>query len=633
MSYQLNRTNGTVLTDLIDGQIDTDSTNLTLVGRNYSGYGEFFNENFIKLLENFANTAAPSNPLEGQTWWDTNEQRLKIFNGAQWKAAGGPYVQSTRPQMVAGDLWIDNLNNQLYAYDGTDTILIGPGYTQTQGKSGFETFSILDDQSRSRTVEKFYIAGELVGVFSAVTFTPIFSQEIEELITETNPRGTIFEGFNIVDKVNFKIYGAAESANSLVTGTGEIVTADQFLPSNSNGLTVGTLTIQNSGGLTIGLSQNNVQKVVGPRFYIENQVSDQDLSLRVRSTKYQSLIVDALYIDASEGRVGIFTTDRLPQYTLDVEGDLRITGNLLVEGDTTSVEVATIRVEDKNIELATTGNGTIGDDSAADEGGLIVKSSQGDKTLQWKSASNAWTSNKNIDLDNNNNVYMIGGNPKLSNDSLIGVRFANDLETIGKLNYLDVDDININGATITASPNIGSFSIVSNNGIFVTAGGPITVTDNQKITGVANPTNPQDVATKAYADSQIISETVVFSMDISGLGTGVTLQNNVAQFLNDLYPPAVENNGKMARIHTTQYSGATVENITVTVSQSPDESGMIVKSAISVDSNGTQNESVIQDFVGTSNGSSGNVNLNPIRGMMTYQSNGSNWVHQETITY
>lgn len=632
MSYQLNKTNGTVLTDLIDGQIDTASTNLTLVGRNYSGYGEFFNENFIKLLENFANTAAPSNPLEGQLWWDTNEQRLKVFDGAQWKASGGPYVQADRPQMVAGDLWIDNLNNQFYAYDGTDTILIGPAFTQTQGKTGFETFSILDEQSRSRTVAKFFIGGELVGVFSAITFTPIFSQEIEELITEENPRGTIFEGFNIVDADNFKIYGTVESANSLVTGAGEIVTADQFLPSDSNGITVGTLTIQNSGGLIIGLSQNNVQKVVGPRFYIENQIRDHDLSLRVRSTAFESLIVDAIKINAANGRVGIFTTNRDPAYTLDVEGDLRITGNLLVEGDTTSVEVATIRVEDKNIELATTGNGTIGDDSAANEGGLIVKSSQGDKTFQWKNASDAWTSNKNIDLDDSNDVYMIGGSPKLSNDSLTNIRFANDLETIGKLDYLDVDDININGATITASPNIGSFSIVSNNGIFVTAGGDFAIVDNQKIVGVANPTQPQDVATKSYTDNEIATETIVFSMDITGLGIGTTLQNNIAQYLNDLYPAATANNGKIARIHTTSYTGATVEGINVTVTLDPDTSGVLTKSTIAVDSDGTKNESVIQDIVST-NTATGSVVLTPARGLMTYQSNGTSWIHQSTVTY
>ena len=56
MSYKLNKTNGELLVDLVDGQLDTTSTDISLVGRNYKGYGEAFNENLIKLLENFAKT-------------------------------------------------------------------------------------------------------------------------------------------------------------------------------------------------------------------------------------------------------------------------------------------------------------------------------------------------------------------------------------------------------------------------------------------------------------------------------------------------------------------------------------------------------------------------------------------------
>jgi hypothetical protein len=339
VSYQLNKTNGDLLTDLVDGQIDNLSTNLTLVGRNYSGYGEYFNENFIKLLENFANTAAPSNPLTGQVWWDTNDQRLKVYDGAVWKASGGPFVQNTRPQMVAGDLWIDNLKNQLYAYDGTDLILVGPQYTEAQGKSGFEIDSILDEQSRSRSVVKLFVANTLVAVISYLDFTPNYAERILGLVTDANPDGRIFTGFNIIDKDNFKYRGIADSANALVTGAGVVRTADSFLPSNANGETVGTLKILNNGGLTIGASQANVQKVVGPRFYIENQLNDDDISLRVSSSAYGSITVDAIYVDASLGRVGIFTTERLPQYTLDVEGDLRVTGNMIVEGTRTSLEV------------------------------------------------------------------------------------------------------------------------------------------------------------------------------------------------------------------------------------------------------------------------------------------------------
>ena len=100
---------------------------------------------------------------------------------------------------------------------------------------------------------------------------------------------------------NFKFRGTADSAGALVTAGGVVRTADSFLPSTASGITTGTLTIQNSGGLTIGLSQNNVQKVVGPRFYIENQLTDHDLSLRVKSSSFGAISVDAIYVDASAG--------------------------------------------------------------------------------------------------------------------------------------------------------------------------------------------------------------------------------------------------------------------------------------------------------------------------------------------
>ena len=627
MSYQLNKTDGTLLTDLIDGQIDNTSTNLVLVGRNYTGYGEYFNENMIKLLENFSNSAAPSNPLTGQIWWDTNEQRLKVYDGAVWKASGGPYVQDTRPQMVAGDLWIDNLNRQVYAYDGGNLgdILIGPSYTEQQGVSGFKIESILDEQSRSRTVAVLYIGGTAAGYFSNIQFTPTYSQRIEGLITATNPNGTIFPGFNIIDKANFKYRGIADAANALVTGAGTVRTADSFLPSNANGVTVGTLTIQNSGGLTIGLSQNNVQKVVGPRFYIENQLTDHDMSMRVKSNAYGNITVDAIYVDASEGRVGIFTTNRLPQYTLDVEGDLRVTGNLLVEGTQTQIDVNTLQVEDINIELAITSDGTTLVDSAVDGGGIILRAAGTDKTLVYDHSNAAWASNQNFNLVNNSSSYQINGTPKLSFDRVEPtVRFAYGLEEIGTLNYLDVDNININGKTITSTLDM---VLTAASGINITAGGTISVLDNQLITGVATTDaatgDDSDVTNKIYVDTQIAVEPIVFSMDITGLGAGTTLEEAVRDYLSDMYPPKVLSNGKIARIHTTSYAGATVDGVDVESVKS--------LTLIAVDSNGTQNESVVQDVVFAP--ASGSVVLEPTRTLMVYECNGTTWSHQSTTTY
>ena len=114
MAYQINKTNGDLLVNLVDGQVNTQTTDISLIGRNYSGFGESINENFVKMLENFTNTQAPATPLTGQLWYDSGEARLKLYDGAQFKSAGGPIVSPTQPQMVTGDLWIDNQNNKLY---------------------------------------------------------------------------------------------------------------------------------------------------------------------------------------------------------------------------------------------------------------------------------------------------------------------------------------------------------------------------------------------------------------------------------------------------------------------------------------------------------------------------------------
>ena len=644
MSYQLNKTDGTLLTELIDGQTDQSSTNLTFFGKNFTGYGEHLNENFIKLLENFSNSSAPSNPLTGQTWWDNSENRLKVYDGNVWKSSGGPFVQNSRPQMVAGDLWINNQTNQVFAYDGTDDILVGPVYTSLQGKSGFEIQSILDTQSRSRTVASLYINNNLVAVISDLEFTPVTEQRIQELVTEDNTVGKIFKGINVVNQSQFIFRGTSISANGLTNSQDEIISVAQLLPSDRNGVTTGSLSIQNSAGLTIGESQNNIQKVIGENFYIENQIRNQDIYLRVRSESFAGTIVNAISIDAANGRVGIFNTNRDPEYTLDVQGDLRVTGNLLVEGDTVNVEVSTLTVEDKTIELATLSDSVLGDDTVADGGGIIVKSSQGDKSFLWINSTNSWTVNTNFDLSSDSLEYKINGQTKLSNDSLSNILYADDLVRIGTLQNLNVDNVNVNSNWVKSgslialgdpSDNAVKLRLIGTSGIDITAYGDIAITDNQKITGVANPTNNQDVANKIYTDTAVASDALVLTMDITGLsdpdipGTNDGPVNDVLSYLTTLYPPNSLNNGKIARILAISYTGTTVSGINVTIGTSPDTTKVLTKSLIAVDSNGTQNESVVQD-IASSNAASGVATLNPTRYLMIFSSNGVSWSHDST---
>ena len=153
MSYRINRTDGELLVDLTDGIIDNTTTNLTLIGKNYQGFGELVNENFVKLLENFASTTQPTNPMTGQLWYDKQDQRLKIFNGTVFRSASGTIIQSSQPSnLTKGDLWVDNAKNRLYIYDGADLILVGPNYDGDQGKTTFEAASQVDTSNIQRQI-------------------------------------------------------------------------------------------------------------------------------------------------------------------------------------------------------------------------------------------------------------------------------------------------------------------------------------------------------------------------------------------------------------------------------------------------------------------------------------------------
>jgi len=96
MAYTVNKTNGSVLTTVSDGTID-NTTDLTLIGKNYSGYGEILNENFVKLLENFASGSQPASPISGQLWWDTDTSQLKVYNGAVFKVISSSTSSSSQP--------------------------------------------------------------------------------------------------------------------------------------------------------------------------------------------------------------------------------------------------------------------------------------------------------------------------------------------------------------------------------------------------------------------------------------------------------------------------------------------------------------------------------------------------------
>jgi hypothetical protein len=158
MPYILNKTNGAILTTIEDASLDV-TTNLTFVGRNYSGYGETVNENFLKLLENFANTTQPSKPVMGQLWFDTGSQQLKVCSdGKTFKGLANMYVQSTTPNLPKrGDLWWDSTNKQLKSYDGATFLIIGPP-TSATAKGSWVSVDELDASTSTNSIETLFEA-------------------------------------------------------------------------------------------------------------------------------------------------------------------------------------------------------------------------------------------------------------------------------------------------------------------------------------------------------------------------------------------------------------------------------------------------------------------------------------------
>ena len=524
MAYTINRTNGTVLTTLIDGQVDT-TTDLTLIGKNFSGYGEHLNENFVKLLENFSGIAQPPRPILGQLWYDTTSARLMVYGLTGWKAAGGPIVQSQSPlNFSTGDLWIDNDENQMWFFDGSDLILAGQIWKRSQGKTGFVAETLFDRNNNAKPVLYLYVRDSLLGVFSSEDFTPTPAlQGFTELK----------KGYNTNSLISSTFYTTVSNAQTLTN-----LTASQFMRSDRDTVNSDSITIQNNKGLIIGSNEIVEFKVTGTTAIIENVASGADISLRITNTGGKK---DALYVDSSTSRVGIFTDS--PQQTLDINGTLRVRGDFLVEGDTVNMAVSTLTVEDKTIEIAYTGDSSATTDLAANGAGLIIKGTT-DKKILYNDVTKSFDLTENVNLAAGK-VFRIGGIEVLSGNTLSSaITSAPGITSIGPQESLTVDDLYLNNNRIAVTVDNQDLELEP------LGTGNVAIIGNKRITGVGYPVDFQDAVPKYYTEAY--AKLMPISLALIQNGLEGALNTNIISILNDIANPVLFIIGKEAYVHLQQ---------------------------------------------------------------------------------
>jgi hypothetical protein len=310
MAYTVNKTNSAASPNqytVQDGVVNTQ-TDLSFVGKGYAGYGEVIAENFLALMENFANPTAPTKPIQGQLWYDTAESRLKIYTGSTFVPPGAnvPF-QSTAPgALTQGDIWIDSDTGQMYYYNGASSVLVGPPST-TGTTNGFVFDSIFDSLENTQNITKLFNDGNLIAIVSEDTFTPR---------TSITGFATVKKGITLTTAItDAKFQGTATDSDSLGGAL-----ASTFMKSNGNDTTSGTLGVVNDGGLQVGVDSDLSITVDSTGVIVSNVISDTDITFKMNDGGTTTTLMT---LDGSVSRVGIGTIT--PTTKLDVSGTVNAT--------------------------------------------------------------------------------------------------------------------------------------------------------------------------------------------------------------------------------------------------------------------------------------------------------------------
>jgi microcystin-dependent protein len=355
--YQVNFTDfvnkGSIIVD--DGTSNSTDTSLVFPGRNFANYGKIVNENFLHLLENFANNTAPINPVEGQLWYNNTDgiDQLQIYDGTQWVSAGGLKKANSEPEAsgsILGDLWVDTANKQLYIYSGSGYILVGPDFSEGAA-TGARFVNVVSTTNVENPVIINYVNNIPVSIISNTEFTPKLS---------ISGFSTIRIGVNL--RSNAKYYGTAEKAETLLV-SGTPTDGALFARLNASNVFDRSIRINNNGGLIIGENQTLALSIAGSIAEIRNIANDGSIDFKVNSGG-TSLTAMRIF-NNTKITIG---SNKIPTEALDVVGNIKTSGTVtILNSDTIATALSVSGSTTISENLSVTGTITVGDNLITDD--------------------------------------------------------------------------------------------------------------------------------------------------------------------------------------------------------------------------------------------------------------------------
>jgi hypothetical protein len=533
MPYQIDRFNGTVFSVVPDQTVDTTSSDLKLIGRNYAGYGEVQNENFLHLLENFRNTTAPRKPVIGQLWFDETNNKIKYRDATStWRSLTVTEVEATPPTSLTvkdqGNLWFDTSKNQINAWNGTEFVVVGPQQSPGFGVTRLVSGTIRDNGNTEHAIIKVFMDDDVIGTISNEQFDIGVIDGITGFTTIKKGFTLINTGSTGVTAGDYWYWGSASNAKKL---DGYGIESFVLRTTNGSGFDDAGFYVGNGNDLRIYVENGNspvISNLSGTDFVLRIVDNTETLDYILNPEGFIPGTTGALDIGSSAKRWrDIYATNIRGNVEGNVNGN--VTGSL--SGNSIGIHRGNILAQDQTVAYNSSTKiftGSFTGNLTGDVAGNLVGDTEGDHT---------------------GDVFDINGDIAYNHATrtFTGSEFRGRADTAVRL----ASEVFINGVEFNGSQNITVFddSKVAKSGSVMT--GYLTLS--------AEPTQPLHAATKQYVDEYVqdfyTSKPIVFSLDTRGLSN-----TDIAALLNTLAPVSNYEPGQIARI------AGSVQNVTASVS-------------------------------------------------------------------